>query len=128
MLDLNPDTVCQIIAHAREFHAKDEVNIPESPSRVPDDTAFEVLEEHADDLIFQELKVNIDDLEPDQQVTLVALMWLGRGDFAATEWETALADAEASWTPRAAEYLIATPLVADYLTEGLSQLGYSCEG
>ncbi len=28
---------------------------------------------------------------------------------------------------RTAEYLIGTPLVGDFLEEGLSKLGYSCE-
>jgi len=30
------------------------------------------------------------------------------------------------WTPHTAEYLLARPLVADHLEEGLSQMGYSC--
>jgi len=33
------------------------------------------------DFAYEELKTTIEDLEPDQQVCLVALMWLGRGDF-----------------------------------------------
>jgi len=43
-------------------------------------------EDEADDSIegpdptYAELKTTIDDLEPDQQIRLVALMWLGRGD------------------------------------------------
>lgn len=71
---------------------------------------------------FQELKTKIDDLEPEQQMTLVALMWFGRGDFTAEEWEDACAIARESWNHRTAEYLIGTPLVADYLQEGLSAL------
>ena len=53
-------------------------------------------------------------------------MWLGRGDFGVEEWESALQQAREAWTPRTADYLIGTPLVADYLEEGLSELGYSC--
>ncbi|UCH53870.1 MAG: DUF3775 domain-containing protein, partial [Pseudomonadota bacterium] len=78
------------------------------------------------DSTFAELTAEINDLEPDQQVTLVALMWLGRGDFDAEEWEDALAQARDQWKPNTAEYLLTTPLVADYLDEGLAQLGYSC--
>ena len=50
---------------------------------------------------------------------MVALMWVGRGDFAAEEWDSARAEAADRWTPRTAEYLLGTPLVADYLSEGL---------
>jgi hypothetical protein len=127
MLDINPDMVCQIIRKCAQFHAKEEVVIPEEPTGPGDSSALAVLADHADDPTFVELKTAIDDLEPDQQVALVALMWLGRGDYDAAEWQDALAQARDSWTPHAAEYLLATPLVADYLEDGLSQLGYGCD-
>ena len=126
-LELNPDIVCLIIARAHEFHAQEQVVIPEEPANPTQDWALEVLADHAGDPSYLELKTIIEELEPDQQVTLVALMWMGRGDYDASEWDTALEEAGDSWTPRAADYLIATPLVADYLEEGLSELGYSCE-
>ena len=77
--------------------------------------------------LMAEIKSTVNDLEPDQQQALVALMWLGRGDYDVEEWTQALEAAHDAWNMRTAEYLIATPLVADYLEEGLSQLGYSCE-
>ncbi len=126
MLDVNPETVCYLIAKARQFHAKEEVVIPEDPSSPADSSSLQVLANHIDDPTYQELKTTIEDLEPDQQVALVALMWLGRGDFELAEWEAALEEARNSWTPRTSDYLIGTPLVADYLEEGLGQLGYSC--
>ncbi len=126
MLGLNPQTVCFLIAKAREFHAKEEVVIPQEPLSPSDSSALEVLADHRDDPVYSELKNTINDLEPDQQVELVALMWLGRGDFDVAEWETARQQAGENWTEHTAEYLIATPLVADYLEEGLAQLGYSC--
>jgi hypothetical protein len=61
-------------------------------------------------------------LDTDQQITLVALMWLGRGDFSAEEWKAALLEATRSWNTRTSEYLTGTPMVADYLEEGLQQL------
>lgn len=127
MLDLNPETVCRIIDKAHEFHAKEQVVIPEEPANPSGDWARQVLADHADDPTYRELKSMIEDLEPDQQVSLVALMWLGRGDFDESEWNDALAQARESWTEHTADYLIATPLVADYLDEGLAALGYSCE-
>lgn len=126
MIDLNPDTVCFIVDKAREFHAKEQVSIPEAPTSPADDWAQQVLADHLDDFSYQELKTTIDDLEPDQQVSLVALMWLGRGDFALEEWDDALAQALDAYNGRTAEYLISTPLVADYLEEGLNIHGYQC--
>jgi hypothetical protein len=86
MLEVNPEIVCFIIIKAREFHAKEEVVIPEEPSAPGDDWALQVLADHSDDLTYLELSSTIDDLEPGQQASLVALMWLGRGDYDADEW------------------------------------------
>lgn len=126
MIDVNPDTVCFIIDKAREFHAKEQVSIPETPTSPADDWAIQVLADHLDDFTYRELKTTINDLEPDQQVCLVALMWLGRGDFSLEEWNDALAQARDAHNNRSADYLIATPLVADYLEEGLNAHGYTC--
>jgi hypothetical protein len=128
MLNVNPETICFLISKAAEFHAKEEVVIPEQPLEPTDDWALQVLADHADDPTFQEFKATIDDLEPDQQATVVALMWLGRGDYSEDEWKTALKDARSRRNRRTAEYLISTPMVADYLEEGLSLMGYSCDG
>lgn len=127
MLDVSSEIVCAIIAKAREFHAKEAVVIPEEPANPSGDWAVQVLADHADDLTYREAQQTIDDLEPDQQLNLVALMWIGRGDFDAGEWDAALAQARQLWTARTAEYLLARPLVADHLQEGLLALGYSCE-
>ena len=127
MLELNPETVCFLINKAKEFHAKEAVVIPEEPSSPSEDWARQVLADHADDLTYREYTAAVNDLEPDQQASLVALMWLGRGDYSEEEWDAACSEAAARLTPRTAEYLMATPLVADYLEEGLFLLGYSCE-
>ena len=83
---------------------------------------MQVLANHSGDMTYQELRNIINDLEPDQQTQLVALMWLGRGDFSDEEWEDALEQAGDNWNNRTAEYLLATPLLADYLEEGLSMM------
>jgi hypothetical protein len=127
MLDLSPEIVCMIITRAREFHAKEEVVIPEEPGAPSGDWARQVLADHEDDLTLQEIVETINGLEPDQQMNLVALMWIGRGDYDAAEWEDVLEQAGEMWTPQTAQYLMARPLVADYLEEGLIGLGYSCQ-
>lgn len=124
---VNPDIVCQVIMGIREFQAKEDVVLHEAADDASADWALQVLADHGDDLTYDETKTAIDDLEPDQQVALVALMWIGRGDFLESEWEEAFAAAEEHWNQRTAEYLLATPLADDYLEEGLALLGYSCE-
>lgn len=127
MIEINPEIVCQIIDRAREFQSNEAVVLPETPFNPSDDWALQALAEHIDDMTYQEVTDAIRDLEPDQQMVLLALMWTGRGDYEIEEWDSALVEAEDNWTERTAEYLLATPLVADYLLEGLDLHGYSCE-
>lgn len=129
MLNINPEIVCNIIEKARRFFAKEEVAIPSDPMEaktMSDDWYFQVLEDYKDDLSLIEVKTVINDLEPDQQATLVALLWVGRGDFEIKEWDAAWEEAQRNWTPETAEYLLSKPLLADYLEEALSQFGYGC--
>jgi len=119
MLDLNSEIVEHIIERAHEYQTHDDARTLEDE----EEASLEGLEEESlqdvSDPVFLELKAAIDDLEPDQQVSLVALMWLGRGDYTLSEWDRALERAGESWNERTAEYLIRTPLLADYLSEGL---------
>lgn len=127
MPEINPDIVCQVIEHAREFHALDALSFGGSPDSPEDVGALQALSGFESDETFANAKAVIDDLEPDQQATVVALMWIGRGDFDVEEFESALQAAQDAWTPRTAEYLLATPLVADYLDDALNQFGYRCD-
>jgi uncharacterized protein DUF3775 len=127
MIDVNPDTVASLIDKARIFHGKGGSLIPDDNTSSSGNIAADMLTEQEDDQTFQEFKIAVDDLEPDQQTELIALMWIGRGDFDAGEWDVALEQAREEWTPRTAEYLLSTPMVADYLREGLAALGYSTD-
>jgi hypothetical protein len=127
MLNLNPDTVCFLISKARAFHCKEDVVIPDTPDSPSEDWALQALADHSGDSVYQEFKTTIGDLEPDQQQAVVALMWVGRDEFSAEEWDSALAEAQVEWTENTAEYLIAHPQLADFLLEGLDALGYSCD-
>lgn len=127
MLEMNPEIVCTIIDKLHEFHVKEEVVIPEVPDSPTDDWAMQVMADHKDDLTYQELDIIIKDLEPDQKQTLLALMWLGRGDYSIEEWENALNDVTGDYINNMEAQFIAIPFVADYLQEGLSLHDYTCE-
>ncbi|HEY5645758.1 MAG TPA: DUF3775 domain-containing protein [Pseudomonadales bacterium] len=127
MIDLNPESVKRIIAIAREFQTGASMDEDTDPVTLEDDEAFERLTEWRGDDRFIELKNAIDDLEPDQQRTLVALMWVGRGDYDIDEWIDALRAAAQAESVSTADYLIATPLLADYLEEGLALHDYDLD-
>jgi hypothetical protein len=87
-----------------------------------------VLEDRPDDPVRQELAAFIAALNVDEQVDLVTLMWMGRGDGSIDDWyelrDTACTEHNRRTTAR---YLLGTPLLGDYLAEGLAQFGRSCE-
>jgi uncharacterized protein DUF3775 len=126
-LTISAEKVCFIIIKAREFDAKDEVTEPDPGSNPSDDMDIEVLEEHEDDPVVEELTSLINSLSEDEQIDLVALTWLGRDDYSASDWTTVREEAASAHNKRTAEYLLGTPLVGDFLEEGLSMLGFSCE-
>ena len=125
-LDISPEKVCFVIFKAREFHAKVEVVEPDPGSNASDEDVRVVLEDYADDATYAELREFIDDLSQDESVQLVALTWLGRGDYDISEWGAAVAEANRNREKNAANYLIGTPQLADYLEDGLAEFGESC--
>lgn len=127
MIDLNPETVANIAEHAREFQVSASMEMDEPPVLPLDDRTIEELTEWHGDPAYIELRNAIDDLDLDQQATIVALMWLGRGDYEFDDWDAALEYAREADGVTTAEYLIATPLLADYLLEGLSLHGYDTD-
>jgi len=127
LLSISPEKVFFIIVKAREFGAKDIVTDPDSGSNPTDDDELAVLEDHTDDPVMQELTSFINSLSEDEQIDLVALAWLGRDDYSAQDWPTVRAEAASARNNHTARYLIGMPLLGDFLEEGLSMLGYSCE-
>ncbi|BCH23769.1 hypothetical protein MesoLjLc_34270 [Mesorhizobium sp. L-8-10] len=80
-------------------------------------------EEEEENLTEEELRELIDDLNIDEAAELVALAWVGRGDFDAAEWVEAVAEARQRGNKRTSSYLLGMPMLADYLEEGLEAIG-----
>jgi hypothetical protein len=79
-LTISPEKVSYIIAKARQSDVKDVVTDPDSGSNAAEDAMISVLEDHNDDPVVAELRAAIFALNVDEQVDLVTLAWLGRGD------------------------------------------------
>lgn len=124
-LGISPEKVGFIIVKAREYDAKVEPDDPDSGSNPTDDLDTDVLEDFRDDATLEELSAAIDDLNDDEVIDLIALAWVGRGDFTRNEWREARALANERHRPHSAAYLVGMPALGDYLEEGLAALGYS---
>jgi hypothetical protein len=126
-LQINVDTLRWIIAKAREFDEKVEPNAPHSGSNPSDDNESEILEDYPDDATAQELRAAIDRLDEDAAIDLIAITWVGRGDFDRATWQEARELARERHRPRSARYLMGIPNLGDCLEEGLVELGYAAE-
>jgi len=127
-LSISDEKICFIIAKAREFDVKDVVTDPGDASNPADDMMLAVLEDHKDDPVVQEIAAVINSMSVDEQVDLVALTWLGRGDGDIDDWSDLRAEAARAHNRRTAAYLLGIPLLADYLEEAIAQFGIECEG
>jgi hypothetical protein len=127
MLSTPLEQLTYIIVKAREFDAEVAPVDSDSGSNPNDDSDVAILEATGDNPTERELAGALDGLDDDQRIEILALMWLGRGDFGRDEWQEALAQARETHNAAETEYLMGTPLLADYLEEGLSVLGYSLE-
>ena len=123
-LEISPDKVGFVIVKSREIAAK---VAAWDDGATSDHDAESILESFSDDATQDELKEFIRDLNVDEQASLVALAWIGRGSFSADELDEALATARSEQTNRTEDYLLGMPLLPDYLEEGLDRLGYSVE-
>jgi len=124
-LEISPTKVGYVIIKAREVAAK--VGAWEDDGATSDHDADSILEAFSDDATRVELKGFIADLNEDEQASLVALAWIGRGSFGPEELDEALDTARSERNNRTGEYLLGMPMLADYLEEGLDRLGYSVE-
>ena len=114
-----------IIVKAREFDEQVESTDPDSGSNPADDREVDVLEEGADNPVQQELEEALDALNVDEQFDLIALTWLGRGEY--SSFAEAREEASDMRDKHIPEYLIGTPKLGDFLEEGLALLDYSLE-
>ncbi len=128
MLQIDTDKVGFIITKAREFETHEvpmEFDHGDDMLREQISTLSKSVSEddREKDATYDELESWIDSINDDDQCQIVALAWIGRGDFSANEWSEALATARQEHNNRTAKYLLGMPLLPDYLEEGLSQFG-----
>ena len=125
-LRISPEKVCFIVVKARELGVKVAPEWLDDGSNPTDDQMAQILEDYADDATLDELKSYLQALNEDELEDLLALTWLGRGDYTLADWEDLKSEVRDVRDRHTVDYLIGTPLLADYLGNGLSEFGLSC--
>lgn len=130
------ETICRLIIRARELEAQ----VPaQDPDEDPDDLddyddddgggeAMSVLEDELNESVEEEVQAVLDDLADDQLAEVLALAWVGRGTYDASEWDEAFEEASGMDAGERMDELADMPLLAGYLDAGLAAFDYSCDG
>ncbi|MCU0983430.1 MAG: DUF3775 domain-containing protein [Acetobacteraceae bacterium] len=119
------EKLAYIIVKAREYDAEVLPEGTEDGSNAADDGQIGILESTSDNPTRAELRAALEDLNVDELTEVLALVWLGRGDYTADGWDEALSAAQAAQDEHAVSYLMETPNLGDLLEEGLAALGLS---
>lgn len=125
-LGISLETVATVVDHARAYQIKEETD----PEQLSEDENSEaaLLQEEPEEMTEDTLHEFINDLNEDEQAALIALAWVGRGDYEAGEWQEALRLARERNEGRdAADYLLGMDMLGDLLSEGVAAFGLSIE-
>jgi hypothetical protein len=114
-IDVSVDALARIILLARLF---------ESNAAAP----IEGQGEHGAMDTSADLRSAINSLSTDDQAILVALAWIGRGDFSAAEFDRAVVMAFERHAAETAGYLMGLPLLGDLLELGAAACGAELSG
>ena len=125
-LRISAEKVCAFIEAARELAGK----VPSTAgdrTTTGDDSKLVTIEEYpGDDARWRETVEFIAGLNVDEQTDLLALIWLGRGDYELADWDIAVAAAEERLAARDPDFMIGDSALPQYLGDGLEAFDRTC--
>lgn len=124
-LGVSLETVATVVDLARALQGKEETDAEQATEDANSEAAL--LQETPDDMTEDSLRQFIDGLNEDEQASLIALAWIGRGDYGAEDWDEARSLAAERNQSDAAAYLMDMDMLGDLLAEGVAAFGISIE-
>lgn len=123
-MNLSSDQIAEFVDHARAYDVSEGDTDPDSGSNPIDDGMTDTLQDGEDDLQELDLRGFVASMNDEQRAELIALVWVGRGDYEAEDWREAVAAArERDGTGPADDYLLGIPDVGDLVAEGYAAIG-----
>jgi Protein of unknown function (DUF3775) len=130
-LRISVEKVCALIEAARELAGK----VPSTAgdrTTTGDDSKLATIDEpegigEDEDARRRETVEFIAGLNVEEQTDLLALIWLGRGDYDIDDWDEAVAEAEARIAARDPDYMIGDAALPEYLGDGVEAFGLTCD-
>tara|TARA_R110000868_G_scaffold148604_1_gene370588 strand:- start:1225 stop:1617 length:393 start_codon:yes stop_codon:yes gene_type:complete len=118
-MNMAEKSVRSLIMRAQAYDSKEQIDDFQSD---PDSSEIDMVESMLTGdraPIRDEIKNWIDCLDEESQVELVALYWIGRGDFDGNDFIAAVREAQARRSSPTADYLLGAPMLGDFLEAGL---------
>lgn len=124
LLEIALDKVVYVIWRSRQLD-ETEGTLDDVPD---DDDAAQLFQEPSEIAAGrQDLESFLASLNDNERASLIAIAWIGRGSFAPEELMEAIATAKSEFGANATRYLLQMPLLPEYLSDGLEDLGFSTE-
>ena len=128
-LSVSLEVVCRLIVRSRELEAQvPGIETDEEADPQDTDDGLSVIEDEANESVEAELTAALEDLGDDQIAEILALAWVGRGTYDASEWDEALEEASDPDSESPIDQLMEMQMLAGYLDAGLAALDLSCDG
>jgi len=128
-LSVSLDTLCRLIIRARELEAQvPAIENDDEDEPTDSDDPLAVLEDEANEAVEDEVRTLLEDLPEDEAAEVLALAWVGRGTYDASEWDEALEAANEDDNDLVVDQLLDMPLLAGYLDAGMAAFDLSCDG
>jgi hypothetical protein len=131
-LRISTEKVCALIEAARELAGKVPSTAGDRTTTGDDSQLTTIVDQPGQDVYEGDARRRetiefVAGLNVEEQTDLLALIWLGRGDYDIAEWDDALAEAEARIAARDPDYMIGDAALPQYLGDGLEAFGWTCE-
>lgn len=128
-LTVSLDTLCRLIVRARELEAQvPAIENDDEDDPTDSDDPMAVLEDEANEAIEDEVRNLLEDLPEDEAAEVLALAWIGRGTYDASEWDEAIEAANEDDNDSVVDQLLDMPMLAGYLDAGMAAFDLNCDG
>lgn len=121
-MNLSQRHVRNLILRARAYDSKEQIDDYERDPDSGETDAVEHLLTGDNDPVRTEIEDWLSALDQEAQAELVALYWIGRGDYDGRDFPRAVRQAEERCTGPTAAYLLGAPMLGDYLEIGLDEV------
>jgi hypothetical protein len=125
-LRISSEKVCDLIFQTRAYLGKVAPSSPDDTQDEEDDQPLAPMVERPGDATMEQLDEFITGLNEEERTDLLALLWLGRGDYDLDSWAAATAEARRQVAAGDARWDLDEESTPEFIEAGLEQFGGGC--